>query len=152
MMDNLKCILVFVILFLTLFPRRLTEHFGVPSIIESNPMKAGSIQIIHPKDDYTYRLLGMQTNSVCPMKGRNLSEGIKHHNPRPEKAGSLNFEKMNYTDGIPTVSSLPSIDRDDFKRFPTFKHKKRRFPPIEKTSYYPYETILPKKKTKKKPV
>jgi len=109
-------------------------------------MKAGSIHINHPKDDYTYKLLGMQTTSVCPTKGRNLSEGIKHHDPQPHKAGSLDFKKMNYTDGIETVNSLPSIDRDDFKRFPTFRHKKRKFPPIEKTSYYPYETILSKKK------
>ena len=45
------------------------------------------------------------------------ANAIKYHKPVPEKAGSIQFNKKNYTDGIPIVSSLPGIDRDDFQRF-----------------------------------
>jgi hypothetical protein len=150
-MINLKCILVFIIVFLTFVPWKRKEHFLVPNNIQSDPEKAGSIKKYHTKDDYSYRLLDMHTKEMCYKDLRNLSDSIKHHKPDPRNAGSLPLEGE-YTGRISTVSSLPSIDRDDFKRFETFKHKKRRFPPIEKTNYYPYETILPKKRKKKVPV
>jgi len=128
------------------------EPFLVPLKIQSFPEKAGSINIKHRKDDYDYRLLDVTTRARCPRKGRNLSSAIKHHQANPEKAGSIkDYNRQKYTDGIPIVSSLPSIDRDDFIKFPVYKYKKRQFPPVEKTNYYPYlpyEIILPKPKKK----
>lgn len=146
-MKFLKYFLIILLLFtFVITTRKQIETFLNPKNIQTNSVKAGAIPIYHDPDDYDYRLLGIKTKAICSRKDRNLSNAIKYHKPIPEKAGSIQFNKKNYIDGIPTVSSLPGIDRDDFQRFPTFKYKKRKFPPIEKTNYYPYESILPKKK------
>lgn len=135
----LKCILILLfLLFLIKLSNKKESFIG--------STKAGAIQIHRDPDDYDYRLLGVKTIARCSPKDRNLSNALKHYNPLPERAGSIDFDKRNYTDGIKTLSMLPSIDRDDLNRFPKFKHKKRKFPPIEKTNYYPYENILSKKK------
>jgi hypothetical protein len=135
----LKCILILLFLLVLIKLSKRKEPF-------TGSRKAGAIQMYRDPDDYDYRLLGVKTKALCATKDRNLSNALKHHKPDPKKAGSLDFDKVNYTDGIKTVSLLPSIDRDDLNRFPKFKHKKRKFPPIEKTSYYPYENILSTKK------
>lgn len=136
----LKCILILLFLLVLIKLSKRKEPF--------TGSKAGSIQIYRDSDNYNYQLLSVKTKALCSTKDKNLSNALKHHKPDPIKAGSLEFYKANYTDGIPTVNSLPSIDRDDFNRFPRFKYKKRKFPPIEKTNYYPYESILSTKKNK----
>ena len=131
----LKCILILLFLLVLIKLSKRKESFD-------GSIKAGAIKMYRDPDDYDYQLLSVKTKALCATKDRNISKALKHHKPDPMKAGSLEFDKANYTDRIPTVNSLPSIDRDDFNRFPRFKHKKRKFPPIEKTSYYPYESIL----------
>ena len=130
----LKCILILLFLLVLIKLSKRKESF--------TGSKAGAIKMYRDPDDYDYQLLSVKTKALCSTKDRNLSNALKYHKPDPMKAGSLEFDKANYTDRIPTVNSLPSIDRDDFNRFPPFKYKKRKFPPIEKTSYYPYESIL----------
>lgn len=148
-MKSLKCILVILLVgtFVLSFLNQV-ENFQNTN----NSVKAGAIQMYHDPDDYDYRLLGIKTTERCALKDRNLSNSLKHHDPDPTKAGSIQYNKQRFTDGVPIVNTLPSIKRDDFNTFPRFKYKKRKFPPVEKTQYYPYESILkPKKETKKKP-
>jgi hypothetical protein len=143
-MKSLKCILVIllVVTFILSFLKKV-EHFQNTR----NSVKAGAIQMYHDPDDYDYRLLGIKTIERCARKDKNLSKALKHHNPDPTKAGSIQYNKQRFTDGIPIENTLSSIDKDDFVTFPKFKYKKRKFPPVEKTDYYPYESIL-KPKTK----
>mgnify|MGYP001166339647 CR=1 FL=1 len=136
-MDCLKWVVIILLFLSVVHLYKHKESFN-------GSVKAGAIQKRYDPNDYDYMLLGLKTFVRCPRKDRNLYKSLKHHDPQPEKAGSLQHNKINYTDGIPTVSILPSIDRDDFNRFPKYKHKKRKFPPIEQTNYYPYESILPK--------
>jgi hypothetical protein len=151
-MKYFKCILVLIVLFFfykTMNQRK--EPFALKND-HANPEKAGSIRRHNSPEDYSYLLLDMQTLGKCSLTKRNISKHLTHVKPNPEKAGSLPHRLTNYTDGIEIVSNLPSIDRDDFNRFPVYKHKKRKFPPIEQTKYYPYESILkPKLKKNSEP-
>ena len=151
-MKYFKCILVLLVLFLFYkMSYQLKEPF-IPTQEDVNPEKAGSIDLYNDIEDYSYQLLDMKTTAKCPLTKRNLAKYLMYIEPNPQKAGSLSYRKINYVDGIQVVSNLPSIDRDDFKRFPIYKHKKRKFPPIEQTNYYPYESILkPKLKKNSEP-
>ena len=153
-MKYFKCILVLVVMFVFYKVSSKVKETFVSKKDHSNPEKAGSIQQYNNVEDYSYRLLDMKTKAQCSLTKRNLAKYLTHVDPNPEKAGSLPHRLTNYADGVEVVSKLPSIDRDDFKRFPVYKHKKRKFPPIEQTNYYPYESILKpklKKNTEPKP-